>query len=178
MDSHAVSDNPSPHEDFGPLRSTFQRTHREANVQRYEDELALPGRLDHILHVLFSTDPDDLELYGKPMARNSQIWTQNHKLLLDGPKATKTEIKTALQTIKQGGLFGYRFQYPPLIIESHQIYWHRPLLHIFCPMKKNPLSCPMRFPDISQLTTRSVPTLIIPLNSGHLFTKEASLKQS
>jgi len=56
--------NPSPHEDFGPLRSTFQRTHRGTKVDRHEDELALPGRLDHILHVLFSTDSDDLELYG------------------------------------------------------------------------------------------------------------------
>jgi len=132
-------DNPSPPEDFGPLRNTFQRTYREANVRRYEDELAVPGRLDHILHVLFSTDPDDLDLYGKPMARNCQIWTQNHKLLLDGPKATKTELKAALQTIKQGGLFGYRFQYPPLIIESHQIYWHRPLVAYLQPNEEKPV---------------------------------------
>lgn len=135
-------DNPSPPEDFDPLRSTFQRTHREANVRRYEDELAIPGRLDHILHVLFSTDPDDLDLYGKPMARNSQIWTQKHKLLLDGPKATKTEIKAALQTIKQGGLFGYRFQYPPLIIEAHQIYWHRPLVAYLQPNEEKPVVLP------------------------------------
>ena len=135
-------DNPSPHEDFGPLRSTFKRTHREANVRRYEDELAVPGHLDHILHVLFSTDPDDLDLYGKPMARNSQIWTQNHKLLLDGPRATKAEIKAALQTIEQGGLFGYRFQYPPLIIESHQIYWHRPLVAYLQPDEEKPVILP------------------------------------
>jgi hypothetical protein len=134
--------NPSPHEDFGPLRSTFQRTHRGAKVHRHEDELALLGPLDHILHVLFSTDPNDLELYGKPMASNSQIWTQNHKLLLDGPKATKTEIRTALQTIKQGGLFGYRFQYPPLIIESHQIYWHRPLVAYLLPNEEKPVVLP------------------------------------
>src|SRR5271157_618636 len=66
-------ENPSPHKDFGPLRSTFQRTHRGAKVRRHEDELTVPRPLDNILHVLFSTDPDDLELYGKPMARNSQI---------------------------------------------------------------------------------------------------------
>lgn len=134
--------NPSPHGDFGPLRSTFRRTHRGAKVHRYEDELAIPGRLDHILHVLFSTDSNDLNLYGKPMARNSQIWTQNHKLLLDGPNATKTEIKTALKAIEQGGLFGYRFQYPPLIIESHQIYWHRPLVAYLPPNEEKPVVLP------------------------------------
>ena len=134
--------SPSPHEDFGPLRSTYRRTHRGAKVHRYEDELAIPGRLDHILHVLFSTDPDDLNLYGKPMARNSQLWTQNHKLLLNGPNATKTEIKTAREAIKQGGLFGYRFQYPPLIIESHQIYWHRPVVAYLPPNEEKPIVLP------------------------------------
>jgi hypothetical protein len=134
--------NPSPHGDFGPLRSTFRRTHRGAKVHRYEDELAIPGRLDHILHVLFSTDSNDLKLYGKPMARNSQIWTQNHKLLLDGPNATKAEIKTALKAIEQGGLFGYRFQYPPLIIEAHQIYWHRPVVAYLPPNEEKPVVLP------------------------------------
>ena len=135
-------DNLSPHEGFGPLRSTYRRTHRGAKVHRYEDELAVPGHLDHILHVLFSTDPNDLNLYGKPMARNSQIWTQNYKLLLDGPNSTKTEIKTALAVIKQGGLFGYRFQYPPLIIESHQIYWHLPLVAYLPPHEEKPVVLP------------------------------------
>ena len=48
-------DHPSPHEDFGPVRNTFQRTHRWARVHRYDDELSIPGRLDQIVHVLFST---------------------------------------------------------------------------------------------------------------------------
>jgi Peptidase family M28 len=121
-------DHPSPHEDFGPIKNTFQRTHRWARVHRYDDELSIPGRLDQIVHVLFSTDPKDLDLYGKPMARNSQIWTQDHHLLLDGPNATQKEIRTAIELIKQGGLFGYRLQYPPMVVGSHQIFWHRPLI--------------------------------------------------
>ncbi len=121
-------DYPSPHEDFGPIRNTFKRTHRWARVHRYEDELSIPGPLDHIVHVLFSTAPNDLDLYGKPMARNSQIWTQDHQLLLDGPNATPKEIQAAFESIKQGGLFGYRFQYPPMCAGSYEIYWHRPLL--------------------------------------------------
>ena len=121
-------DHTLPHEDFGPIRSTFQRTHRWARVHRYEDELAIPGRQDHIAHVLFSTAPDDLELYGKPMARNSQIWTQDYKLLLNGPDAARDEIVAAIESINRGGLFGYRFQYPPMRVGSYQIYWHRPLI--------------------------------------------------
>jgi hypothetical protein len=126
-------DSPLPHEDFGPIRNTFRRTHRWARVHRFEDELSIPGRLDHIVHVLFSTAPNDLDLYGKPMARNSQIWTQDHHLLLDGPSATQKEIQIAMESIKQGGLFGYRFQYPPMHVGSSQIYWHRPLIAYLSP---------------------------------------------
>ncbi|HYA13198.1 MAG TPA: M28 family peptidase, partial [Syntrophales bacterium] len=121
-------DHSLPDEDHGPIRNTFQRTHRWARVHRYEDELATPGRQDHIAKVLFSTTPDDLELYGKPMARNSQIWAQDHRLILDGPNADKAEISAAIRSINQGGLFGYRFYYPPMRVGSYQIYWHRPLV--------------------------------------------------
>ncbi len=121
-------DHPSPHEDFGPIRNTFRRTHRWARVHRYEDELAIPGRQDHIAQILFSTAPDDLELYGKPTARNSQIWTHDYQLLLNGPDSTRAEIAAAIEAINHGGLFGYRFQYPPMCVGSYQIYWHRPLI--------------------------------------------------
>jgi hypothetical protein len=135
-------DHPSPHEEFGPIRNTFRRTHRWARVHRYEDELAIPGRLDHVLYVLFSTAPNDLDLYGKPMARNSQIWTQDHHLLLDGPNATRREIETAIESIEQGGLFGYRFHYPPMRVGSFQIYWHRPLIAYLPPETENPVALP------------------------------------
>lgn len=119
---------PSPREGFGPIRETFRRTHRWARVRRYEDELSIPGPLDHVAHVLFSTAPKDLGLYGKPMARNSQIWTQDLRLLLDGPNAGREEIRTAFESIREGGLFGYRFQYPPMVAGSNEVYWHRPLV--------------------------------------------------
>jgi hypothetical protein len=135
-------DHPSPHEDFGPIRNSFKRTHRWARVHRYEDELSTPGPLDHVIHVLFSTAPDDLDLYGKPMARNSQIWTQDHRLLLDGPKATRKEIQAAFESIKQGGLFGYRFQYPPMLVGSYETYWHRPLIAYLSPDTGKPVLLP------------------------------------
>ncbi len=135
-------DYPSPHKDFGPIRDTFRRTHRWARVRRYEDELSIPGALDHVVHVLFGTAPKDLDLYGKPMARNSQIWTQDHHLLLDGPNATQKEIRSAFESIKQGGLFGYRFQYPPMTVGSYQIYWHRPLVAYLSPDTGKPTVLP------------------------------------
>ena len=122
------ADQPVPHEDFGPVRRMFRRTHRWERVHLHEDDLAQPGREDHVVHVLFSTAPDDIGLYGKPMARNCQIWTQDHRLLLDGPHAARREIQAALGRIEQGGMFGYRFQYPAMQVGAYQVYWHRPLV--------------------------------------------------
>jgi hypothetical protein len=124
----ARPDRPLPPSGYGPIRGTFKRTHRWARVQRYENELEITTREDKILHVLFSTQPTDLDLYGKPMAQNSQVWSQDFRLLLDGPKATPEEMQAAIQTIKQGGLFGYRFFYPPMRVGEHQVIWHRPLV--------------------------------------------------
>ncbi len=135
-------DRPLEHEGFGPIRNTFRRTHRWARVHRYEDELAILGREEHLLHVLFSTAPNDLDLYGKPMARNSHVWTQNHHLLLDGPNATRTEIQAALKSIEEGGLFGYRFQYPPMCVGSYQVCWHRPMVTYLSPDTKKPAILP------------------------------------
>ncbi len=135
-------DYPLPHEGFGPISNTFKRTHRWARVRRYEDELSLPGRLDHVIHVLFSTAPNDLDLYGKPMARNSQIWSQDYHLLLDGPTATQKEIRAAFESIRQGGLFGYRFQYPPMLVGSYTTYWHRPLVAYLSPGMAKPAVLP------------------------------------
>lgn len=121
-------DHPAPHGDFGPVRHMFRRTHRWERVHLHEDDLAKPGREDHVLHVLFSTAPDDIGLYGKPMARNCHIWTQDHRLLLDGPHATRRQIQDALGRIEQGGMFGYRFQYPAMCVGAYEVYWHRPLV--------------------------------------------------
>ncbi len=116
------------------VKNTYLRTHRWAKIHRHEDELAAPtakqrrDREDKLLHVLFSTEEDDLGLYGKPMARNVQLWTRDHHLLLDGPCASREEIRKAAERVKEGGLFGYRFQFPPLRVGLHEVYWHRPLV--------------------------------------------------
>jgi hypothetical protein len=111
----------------GPVRNTFRRSHRWDRVHRDQDELAIEVREEKLLHVLFSTAPDDIGLYGKPMARNVQLWTHDFGLLLDGPSATQAQIKHAEHTVLQGGYFGYRFLYPAMRVGLHEVYWHRPL---------------------------------------------------
>ncbi len=111
----------------GPLRSTYIRTHRWARVHRHEDEIAILSREDRLAHVLFSTESKDVELYGKPMARNVQLWTQDWTLLLDGPRASGEDIRRAFEAVGKGGVFGYRFQFPAMRVGSYEVYWHRPL---------------------------------------------------
>lgn len=111
-----------------PIRNTYKRTHRWARMHRHEDELAVVAREDKVAHVLFSTAGDDLGLYGKPMAHNAEVWDHEDHLLLDGPRATPAQIRKAAQRVEEGGLFGYRFQFPPMQVGRHEIYWHRPIV--------------------------------------------------
>ncbi|HEX4590409.1 MAG TPA: M28 family peptidase, partial [Gemmataceae bacterium] len=114
-----------PHEHAGPVRNTFKRTHRWDRILRDQDELALIGREEPLLHVLFSTIPEDMDLYDKPLARNIQLWTMNGELLLDGPRATPEEIRRVFHLVESGGTFGYRFVWPAMRVGRHEVYWHR-----------------------------------------------------
>jgi hypothetical protein len=125
--------NGASEEHFGTFKNYFRRTHRFAAVLRDQDELALAGRDDKLLHALFSTLPDDLGLYGKPMARNVQLWTEDLRVLLDGPLASAAEIKSALHLAEGGGVFGYRFLYPAMRVGRYEVYWHRPLVAYAAP---------------------------------------------
>lgn len=112
----------------GHMRNTYRRTHRWEKVLRDQDELAFVGQEASLVNVLFSTIPDDLGLYGKPMARNVQLWTEQGELLLDGPHASPDDIKRAMRTVQAGGVFGYRFLFPAMRVGDHEVYWHRPLV--------------------------------------------------
>ncbi|HEV3236820.1 MAG TPA: M28 family peptidase, partial [Gemmataceae bacterium] len=122
----------------GPVRNTYVRTHRWAKLHRYDDELGVNAKEDKLAHVLFSTDAHDMGLYGKPMGRNSQIWTHDFHLLLEGPHAKSKELARACHTLKQGGMFGYRLQFPPMRVGLHELFWHRPLVAYQCPNSKEP----------------------------------------
>ena len=127
-----------PGDRHGPFRHTYRRTHRWARVQRDQDELAIESREERVAHVLFSASPDDLGLYGKPMARNAQLWTDDYHALLNGPWATPSDIHRAMHAVAEGGLFGYRFQYPAMRVGAHEVYWHRPLVAYLCPQTGEP----------------------------------------
>jgi hypothetical protein len=121
-------DSPEPDLEKGKLRNTYRRTYRWARIGRHEDELAVTGQEDRMAHVLFSTEPLDVGLYGKPMARNSQIWTDGYELLLDGPQADEDALKRAAVALRSGGQFAYRMYFPPMQVGKYDIFWHRPLV--------------------------------------------------
>ena len=127
---------PTPDPTKVPLRNMFRRTHRWGRIHRHEDELGVADGEDHVAHVLFSTLPEDLGLYDKPMARNAQVWTHEFRLLLDGPRASREAILHAAAVLREGGLFGYRFQYPAMRVGQYEIYWHRPLVAYLSPKNR------------------------------------------
>src|SRR5262249_25170327 len=84
-------------------RPRYVRTHRFQRVNREQDETAVLKGADRVTHVLFSTNPDHLGLYGKPMARNAQVWTHDFQLLLDGPCHGREQISAAAKRVEEGG---------------------------------------------------------------------------
>lgn len=129
---------PSPATHHGPFRNTIRRTHRWARVHRHEDALEVPTLEERVCKVLFSAEASDLGLYGKPMARNSQIWTTDHHLLLDGPRADRNQLAAAIRRVDAGGTFGYRFHYPAMRAGRCELYWHRPLVAWLSPKTAQP----------------------------------------
>ncbi len=110
------------------IHDTYHRSHRWERLHRYEEALALNPEMEKVAKVLFSTDLKVMGLYGKPMARNCQLWTHTFDRLLDGPFATRAEIEKAAEAIASGGLWGYRFFFPPMRVGQRQVFWHRPLV--------------------------------------------------
>ncbi|MEO8702773.1 MAG: M28 family peptidase [Kofleriaceae bacterium] len=106
----------------------LERTHR---WQRKPRDAGLGGDdsySDKVSVALFSTDPVDIELYAKPLARNSQIWTADYALLLDGPAADREAILRAAKVVLEGGRYGYRMYYPPMRAGVREVFWHLPLI--------------------------------------------------
>jgi len=108
--------------------NNYIRTNRWDRLPRYEDSLLNNSKIDTVLQTLFSTDLKALDLYNKPMARNSQILNENFELVLDGPHAGRKEIGEAALKLLAGGLYRYRFYFPPMQVGKHEVFWHRPLI--------------------------------------------------
>ncbi|MBI5487137.1 MAG: M28 family peptidase [Deltaproteobacteria bacterium] len=121
------------------------RSHRFQRVARDTETPAEPFA-DRVTTALFSTAPDDLGLYGKPMARNVQIWTEDYEPLLDGPAAGPEALADAVRRVDAGGRFGYRFVFPPMQAGSRALFWHRPLV-----ARLDPASGDVALPDAAPL---------------------------
>lgn len=110
------------------IHTTYDRTHRWQKVHKYQDELNVLSHNIKLTKALFSTEPDAMGLYDKPLARNSQIWNDKFELLLDGMRAGKRKITETEKKLIGGGLFGFRFFYPPMQLGDYEIYLNRPLV--------------------------------------------------
>lgn len=142
---------PLPH---GRTVSHIKRTSRWNRTHRDEDESAVLEHEDRVAHVLFSTDPELLGLYGKPMARNSQIWSHDYHLLLNGPHDPRYRLDEAAHALSFGGHFGYRFLFPPMQVGKREVFWHLPLAATWSKTAPEPV----RFDAGSGYLTASLPS--------------------
>jgi hypothetical protein len=108
--------------------SHVTRTHRWQRVARDVGIHGDGAYTDKVSVALFSTEPEAVDLYDKPIARNSQIWTEDYQLLLDGPRADRKAILRAAGVVDAGGRFGYRMYYPPMRAGTREVFWHLPLV--------------------------------------------------
>ena len=108
--------------------NNYVRTNRWNKFHRNEDALLKSNEISPVIQTLFSTTSESLDLYNKPMARNCQLLTENFELLLNGPKADRLQIGNAALRLLLGGLFRYRFYFPPMQVGKHEIFWQRPLV--------------------------------------------------
>ena len=128
------------------LLNTYVRTSRWDRAGRTDNPLIDGKQIDPVAQTLFNTTLPALELYNKPMARNAQILTEHIELLLDGPRAAKKEIEHAAAVVLGGGLFRYRFYFPPMQAGKYEIFWQRPLVACL----DTSTSKPIVFTDILQ----------------------------
>jgi hypothetical protein len=113
--------------ELGEAKRGYRRVHRWQRMWREGDSTTFVHE-DPIHKVLFSALPDDVGLYGKPMARNAQIWSKDFRVTLDGPNADGDAIRAAIGFMANGDSFGYRFFFPPMQAGRFAIFWHRPLM--------------------------------------------------
>jgi hypothetical protein len=118
--------------------SSIVRSHRWQRVERDQPPTTDCAFADKVSVALFSTAPDDLGLYDKPMARNAHVWTEGYGLLLDGPRADRAAIEAAARSLHTEGRFGYRFFYPPMRAGARDLFWHLPLVARLLPGEHQP----------------------------------------
>lgn len=115
------------------VQDTYHRTHRWQKVHKFEDDLIHNPKTVTLIKALFSTEPEHIDLYDKPVARNCQIWSKDFDKVLDGPHSNRHDILKAEKLLSEGGLFGFRFMFPPMRIGTYDMFWHRPAVSWWSP---------------------------------------------
>ncbi len=123
-----VSDEREPARDRHRRENRIQRTHRWQRVLRDQEDRDDPVLEDRVTAALFSAAPDSVHLYGKPMARNCQVWNESYEALLDGPRADRDAIRRAAEMCCSGGRFGYRMCFPTMRAGDHSAVWYLPVV--------------------------------------------------
>ncbi len=129
LDEHDPATEPSARNHHGHrVANHVVRTHRWQRVARDADIHGDGRYTDQVSVALFSTEPVDVDLYDKPLARNAQVWSEAYRLVLDGPRADREAIARASDLVDAGGRFGYRLYYPPMRAGLREVFWHLPLV--------------------------------------------------
>lgn len=133
LDEHDAATAPAAAAHGHRIVSHIARTHRWQRVARDVDVVAHAAGgdgtfTDRVSTALFSTTPEAVDLYDKPLARNAQLWTEDYQLLLDGPRADRAAIARAAAIVDAGGRFGYRMYYPPMRAGVRELFWHAPVI--------------------------------------------------
>src|SRR3569623_1102157 len=109
------------------VKNHIERRHRWQRIPR-DAGLQADAYADKVSVALFATDPVSIDLYNKPLARNSQVWTHEYRALLDGPRADHAALARAAKAVAIGGRYGYRMYYPPMRAGQREVFWHYPLV--------------------------------------------------
>ncbi len=113
-----------------------------------------------VLRQIFDPAPEVIELVGRPLARNVQIWGSAGPSLgqwfMDGSSKDFRAIARARKTIEEapeGSAFRYREYFPPLEIEGNQVEWRRPVAGWYFPATRK-FETPWEWPGRVLLSKR------------------------
>jgi len=110
----------------------LRRQHRfSGNANERNEDLEAPAVSSFVW--LFDALPEVIGLYGKPTARNSQVWGITGPLagkwILDGNSADKTAIALAREKIVEDrgtSRLQMREVFPPMELNGREVIWQRP----------------------------------------------------
>lgn len=122
--------------DVSRKRHRFQKDADEETKPAPIGSRGVGGEAEDVFPEIFDATTETVGLYGKPIARNVQMWgfqgpLAAQKWFFDGPSATRTAIDRARATLQADAKRShvhYRNYYPPMDINGYEAWWVRPLV--------------------------------------------------